>query len=81
MPPADPEGHGLSASSPVECSYSHSLAKWPLAVVGVCRAGQMERGTMVSRTTRDFHCQSILGLEGNYKLGRALLSRSHLRSA
>lgn len=34
---------------------------------------------MVSRTTRDFHCQSILRLEGNYKLGHALLSLSQLR--
>lgn len=40
----------------------------------------MERRTMVSRTTRDFHCQSILWLEGNYKLGLALPSRSQLRS-
>lgn len=34
---------------------------------------------MVSRTTRDFHCQSVLRLKGNYKLGHALLSRSQMR--
>lgn len=56
-------------------SFACYMAFWSL---GFVERGQMKQGTMVSRSARDFHCQSILVLEGNYKLGCALLSRSHL---
>lgn len=80
MPPADLGGRGLSASSLVQCSRGHWIAKSPSAVVGVCGGGRVERGTMVTRTTRDFHCQSLLRLGGNYNFGRrAPRSRSQLR--